>query len=154
MPAFITSASGKVKHANQAARERLENSPSLVQAAIRAALRGDASDFEATPLAVRGAPPHFLLCQRRERDLLTARLEEARIAWRLTARQAHVLERLALGDANKDIAVRFRMSTRTVEQHVADLIRKAGADSRLRLVARFWSGRDDIGRGVRSEATE
>jgi DNA-binding NarL/FixJ family response regulator len=65
-------------------------------------------------------------------------LGAARVRWALTPRQCEVLERLAIGDSNKEIATSFGMSVRTVEQHVAEILKRAEVDSRLRLVARFW----------------
>jgi DNA-binding CsgD family transcriptional regulator/PAS domain-containing protein len=138
-PAFVVSSSGGVKHGNRAGIELLTRSPTLVGLAIRAAIRGEASAYAVTPLVTRGVPRHYLLIQRVAVGALEARLLEARARWKLTDRQVEVLGRLALGDANKDIAARFEMSARTVEQHVRDLTIKAKVDSRLRLVARLWS---------------
>jgi len=42
---------------------------------------------------------------------------------------------LAGGLANKDIADRLHVSSRTVEKHVENLLRKAGARSRTHLTA-------------------
>lgn len=71
--------------------------------------------------------------------VVEARLGQVRVAWCLTPRQSDIVRQLAMGDANKEIAVSLGVSARTVEQHVADLLEKIGADSRLRLVSRFWT---------------
>jgi DNA-binding NarL/FixJ family response regulator len=73
-------------------------------------------------------------------NLLDARLRSASARWRLSPKQSEVLGRLALGESNKEIAVRLLMSVRTVEQHVAAILKRAKVDSRLRLVARVWRG--------------
>lgn len=52
-----------------------------------------------------------------------------------TAREAEVLELLALGLTNREIAARLYMSHRTVERHVANLTVKTGVAGRTELVA-------------------
>jgi LuxR family maltose regulon positive regulatory protein len=54
----------------------------------------------------------------------------------LTAREHEILELLALGLTNVEIAQRFTISTRTVETHVARITGKFGVSSRARAVAR------------------
>jgi DNA-binding NarL/FixJ family response regulator len=71
-----------------------------------------------------------------------ARLARARRIWRLTERETEVLEQLARGDANKDIAPKLGCAPRTVEIHVSALLRKSRAQTRTRLALRVW--RDDI----------
>jgi DNA-binding CsgD family transcriptional regulator len=53
----------------------------------------------------------------------------------ITRREAEILELVAAGLANKEIAVRLSLSPRTVEKHVESLLRKTGATSRTMLVA-------------------
>jgi DNA-binding CsgD family transcriptional regulator len=70
--------------------------------------------------------------------------KELRLAtdrWGLTEREAEVLALLAEGEANKSIARRLGAAPRTIEGHVASILRKAKADSRVRLVALFWTRR-------------
>jgi len=55
--------------------------------------------------------------------------------WGVTVREAEVLDLVAQGLSNKDIAVRLFLSPRTVEKHIESLLRKAGARSRTQLVA-------------------
>jgi DNA-binding CsgD family transcriptional regulator len=52
----------------------------------------------------------------------------------ITPREAEVLELVAAGLANKEIAARLRLSHRTVEKHVESLLRKTCATSRTMLV--------------------
>jgi DNA-binding CsgD family transcriptional regulator/tetratricopeptide (TPR) repeat protein len=54
----------------------------------------------------------------------------------VTAREADVLDLVAEGLSNKEIATRLFVSPRTVEKHVESLLRKTGARSRTQLVAR------------------
>jgi DNA-binding CsgD family transcriptional regulator len=53
----------------------------------------------------------------------------------VTAREADVLQLIAEGLANKEIAARLYLSPRTVEKHVESLLRKTGARSRTQLLA-------------------
>jgi len=51
----------------------------------------------------------------------------------VTDREADVLRLVIAGLANKEIAAALRLSPRTVEKHVENLLRKTGARSRLEL---------------------
>jgi len=70
------------------------------------------------------------------RDLLDL-AEPGRRTWLaslgITAREADVLDLVAQGLSNKDIAARLFLSPRTVEKHVESLLRKTGARSRTQL---------------------
>jgi DNA-binding CsgD family transcriptional regulator len=68
------------------------------------------------------------------------RLESLAAGWSLTKRQREVLDCLCRGLANKEIAAELQCALRTVELHVTDILRKAGADSRNQLVARLAHG--------------
>ena len=70
-------------------------------------------------------------CQR----LLSAPARDRLAGPGITPREAEVLELVADGLANKDIAARLHLSHRTVEKHVESLLRKTGATSRTMLVA-------------------
>jgi two-component system response regulator FixJ len=58
---------------------------------------------------------------------------------RLTAREWDVLEGVALGETNKQIARRLGLSARTVESYRADILQKCGARSTTELVRRMFS---------------
>jgi DNA-binding CsgD family transcriptional regulator len=68
--------------------------------------------------------------------------------WHLTPDETDTLDHLVRGDANKDIAKAHGWSTRTAESQVERIRRKVGADSRARVVARFW-GVDPMNGGCR-----
>ena len=54
---------------------------------------------------------------------------------RLTQRQRQVLEGVARGMTNREIAVRLTISERTVKAHVKELMRRLGATNRTQVVA-------------------
>ncbi|MEJ7734629.1 MAG: LuxR family transcriptional regulator [Polyangiaceae bacterium] len=123
---------------------RLPASATLVASAGRAArsmlervfgMVGDGHGTIAASVvdAGAGAPRGFL-----PPDALW-RLDAATGAWDLTRRQREVLQYLALGEANKEIAHALSCAENTVELHVTQILRKAGAPSRAKLIARFWS---------------
>lgn len=62
---------------------------------------------------------------------------------RLTGREWEVLEKIALGESNKEIALALGLSSRTVEGYRANILRKAGVRSTTELVRRVFghSGR-------------
>ncbi|HLI41171.1 MAG TPA: AAA family ATPase [Streptosporangiaceae bacterium] len=68
-------------------------------------------------------------------DLLSAPATGRLAGLGVTPREAEVLELVAAGLANKEIAARLRLSPRTVEKHVESLLRKTGATSRTMLAA-------------------
>ncbi len=63
----------------------------------------------------------------------------ARAAWRLTTAQTSVLELLATGQTNKEIACILGIEEGTVEAHVGVIFRKANSTNRAMLVYRFWT---------------
>lgn len=67
------------------------------------------------------------------------RLAEAADRWGLTPRQREVFDQLARGRCNKDIAQKLDLQGGTVEIHVSQILKKAGAESRATLIADLWS---------------
>lgn len=67
---------------------------------------------------------------------------------RLTPREAEILELLALGLTNKEIAQRLVLGTRTVETHVARILGKLGVNSRSRAIAAHIRRSTDAPSGV------
>jgi DNA-binding CsgD family transcriptional regulator len=76
--------------------------------------------------------------QEMEETELARRLRRAREIGQLTPRQLEVLELVARGKTNKEIAAVLGRSEGTVEVHVTNLLRKYGASNRAGLVAMFW----------------
>lgn len=66
-------------------------------------------------------------------DLASEAARSARPAGRLTAAEQRVLTILLRGMTNKEIAAELFISSRTVESHVAAILRKTGAASRAKL---------------------
>jgi DNA-binding CsgD family transcriptional regulator len=62
-------------------------------------------------------------------------------AWRLTTRQGQVLELVARGCTNKEVATALHCSPRTVDVIVSQLLERTACPNRSSLVARYWSGR-------------
>ena len=60
---------------------------------------------------------------------------ERRSAVRLTPAEHRVLERVALGETNKEVAHSLGCSPRTVEFHLAHIFEKTGIECRTRLIS-------------------
>lgn len=58
----------------------------------------------------------------------------------LTAAEQRVVDLLAGGDTNQEIAQRLHLSVRTVESHISSSLRRTGSRSRTHLVAWWWQG--------------
>jgi DNA-binding CsgD family transcriptional regulator len=59
-------------------------------------------------------------------------------AWRLTPKQRLVIEELATGKGNKDIAETLSCAEVTVEYHLTAIRKKMGIGNRAALISRFW----------------
>jgi DNA-binding CsgD family transcriptional regulator len=137
---YFVTRDGRIQLTNEYGAQRLRRDASSLLSAIRESLatRERPSPFRVVPVRARGMGALFLLT-RSPHPEAEGRVAEARARWGLTPRQGEVLARLALGDANKDIASRLQMSVRTVEQHVATILRLAKVESRTGLVAKVWT---------------
>lgn len=69
---------------------------------------------------------------------LDERLTRATRIWRLTPRMTETLLLLVSGLDDHQIARCRERSVPTIENQVAGLLRRAGVDSRARLIAQFW----------------
>jgi DNA-binding CsgD family transcriptional regulator len=72
-------------------------------------------------------------------DASTRSLREVAREWGLTPRQTEVLEEVAAGRSNREIASRLACSERTVEVHVSSLLSKGGMRSRSQLIASLYA---------------
>jgi len=101
--------------------------PSEIEAAIRAAARGEA------PLAPKAAAA-----------LLAGRSAASQAAVDLTTREREVLVLVNEGLANKQIARRLGISEKTVKGHLTNLFQRIGVADRTQ--AALWAERNGIGR--------
>ena len=67
---------------------------------------------------------------------LHARADQQRLVEPLTAREVEVLQLMAGGASNQDIANQLTIATTTAKKHVSNIIQKLGATNRTQAVAR------------------
>lgn len=119
---------------------------------VRYPVWADIARLHAAPAALEGGwgqPHRWLIAARESFDakglaamsarcsaLLDGAADHPPGGWGITARETEVLQLVAEGLSNKDIATSLFVSPRTVEKHIESLLRKAGARSRTQLVAR------------------
>jgi DNA-binding NarL/FixJ family response regulator len=108
-----------------------------VQAGVRGVLSTDA-DGEQLALAIEAAAGGLFVLHpnevRAERSS-SARAVTLELAESLTARERQVLQMLAAGLGNKEIAARLKISEHTAKFHVASILGKLSASSRTEAVA-------------------
>lgn len=92
-----------------------------------------AQRVEVTP----GVPAVMITRKHQRRETLDERILRATRKYAFTPRESEVLLRLATGLSNKEIAANLGCGWRTVEVHVANILRKSGCSSRLELVAKL-----------------
>ncbi len=138
-PAFVVSATARVVYANGPARSLLDGRRAETLEWLGRARRGEGDDASRVELTIPGLPPHYLITRVAPVDDPTPRVVRAAARWQLTGRQAQVLALVARGAPNKSIAAELGMAESTVEIHVTALLRKADAENRAALVARFWT---------------
>lgn len=136
--AFVIGPRGRLEVANRTGVMLWERDRKEVLDAIRESEAGgpDVGAFAITRLISRGNPP-YLLAIRKERTGVLERVLTAQRQWGLSVRQARVLELVATGATNKEIASTLACSEPTVENHVTELFRRSGATSRAGLVTRL-----------------
>lgn len=61
----------------------------------------------------------------------------------LTARELEVMQHLAAGKTNREIAAKLFLSVRTVDRHVSRIFDKLGVNSRAAAVGRYEHARAD-----------
>jgi DNA-binding NarL/FixJ family response regulator len=72
----------------------------------------------------------------RQVDAARASARKSRSMSELTTAELGVLALVKTGQSNKEIAARLFISVRTVESHVAAILRKTGASGRSKLISR------------------
>jgi DNA-binding CsgD family transcriptional regulator len=65
-------------------------------------------------------------------------LERVLVGHGLTGREAEVVQLVALGSSNRDVAARLGVSDRTVQKHLERAFRKLGVRTRSAAAARVW----------------
>lgn len=132
-----------IEHANAPGRAWIESRCCTRLAEIGAAVRApDApGPYAVSPLPGVGGDAYHLVVRRAPADDPAPRANAVARRLQLTERQAEVLDRVVLGDTNKEIADWLGCAPGTVEMHVTAILRRTGADSRARLIARFFTDR-------------
>lgn len=114
-------------------------STDALRAGIRAALPGDISPEQLVAALQAVASGLLILHPSHAEEGLAAGSSPARaldeLAESLTSRELEVLQMLAAGLSNKEIAVRLNISEHTVKFHVASILGKLGAASRTEAVS-------------------
>ena len=110
-----------------------------LRAGIRAALPGDISPDQLVAALEAAASGLFVLHPSQANEALPAGSAPARaleeLAESLTRRELEVLQMLAAGLSNKEIASRLNISEHTAKFHVASILGKLGAASRTEAVS-------------------
>ncbi|MBP7622131.1 MAG: hypothetical protein KA745_14265, partial [Gemmatimonadales bacterium] len=142
--AFVVTGAGELLVANSEAQQSIDGNDAALRARWRKLAEGRIDpEYTAISLGSAGLVASKALITRRQsgRDF-ESMLEEARQAWRLTARHKDVLRQVLKGASNKEIGAVLGCTEGTVENHMSSMLRRAGADSRTTLVAKFWGVRE------------
>jgi len=117
----------------------MQNEPAYARRALRAGALGyvlkDAADSELVQAVRLAAEGRTYLAPGLGARLAVEQLDPAQAPDQLSAREAEVLELIALGHTNRDVAGALSLSVRTVESHRARIQQKTGRTSRADLVA-------------------
>ncbi len=139
---FLLDATGHVTPMNDRARAQLDDDPTAALARIATAVgEPEPSGFDVLPVEIAGHTDRIVVIERaEEQPPFEATLERAAVEWALTSRQREVLDRVARGMSNKEIANDLGCAEVTVENHLTTIYRKAGVDGRNRLIASLTRG--------------
>ncbi len=149
--AFIFNRFGRLEWCNSLAEELLEG-PVVAQEGVRALFeavrvgRGH-PEYSITSLDAPGCRGYKLATRAAAFATAAALVAQACRAWRVSRVQARVLERLAIGESNKQIAAALACAEVTIERHVTSLLRASGASSRTGLLARMLALSSERDRG-------
>jgi DNA-binding CsgD family transcriptional regulator len=136
--AFVLGPRRTIEFANWAGLALLESDRRKVLESIRESQLGDpdAGAFSITRLEGPSWPTHLLAIQKQSNGVVE-RVMLAQKRWGLSTRQARVLDLVAAGLSNKEIARLLVCSEPTIENHMTELFRRSGARSRAGLVGRL-----------------
>lgn len=141
-PALLLSGAGLVELCNTPAEQWLDaedRGPELEQ--LRAALDAGVPGSDAWVISSLDAfCPGFTLVRSRgtARNSPTQVVGLARQAWKLGDLQTQVLERVANGQSNKEIAKALKRAEVTIERHLTRLFRASGSHCRTELITRLF----------------
>jgi DNA-binding CsgD family transcriptional regulator len=140
-PTFVIGDDGRILHANALGEQLLGRENASVRRALVAAARGEsqAGAWRLTALQGTRSIPGFIAVLEPSPSpaLESTGLQPIVSRWKLTARQAQVLDLVARGTTNATIAETLGIKERTVEFHLSAIFDKAGVDNRATLIARL-----------------
>lgn len=138
VPAFVVGPRYSIELANTAGAQLLASQRSALFAQLRASERNDpAAPFSITQLAGAGTRGYMLAIGKTAVGTRGASLARAKTLWRLSPKQTRVLELVADGQSNKDVARELGCAEVTVEQHLTRIFRASGAKNRTDLIGRL-----------------
>lgn len=138
-PVLIVGTRGEVLHANLNGRALFERDPHGIAQLFARSIAGAPNEqgWDLIPLSGHNGSTRFLAilnsASRATAPVLSVRPAAAH--WKLTARQAQVLDLVARGLTNACIAETLAIGIGTVEFHIAKIFDKAGVDNRATLIA-------------------
>ena len=138
-PALLLSARGQVEATNLAGLRLLDEQRSGLFETLRQALAAGRRHpaFSLTRLTSRGCPDYVLALHVEPSLAQAEHVGRACVRWGLSGRRAAVLEQVALGRSNKEIASGLGCAEVTVERHLTSLFRVSGARSRTELLGKI-----------------
>ncbi|MCC6874097.1 MAG: hypothetical protein IT378_07290 [Sandaracinaceae bacterium] len=140
-PVYVVTDDAKTHPANDAAKAALAADPHGILQRLAHAL-GDPTraDIDVLPVRIADRVDRVVLIERGGGLSLEAKLRAAGERWRLSPRQCLVLDRVARGMSNKEIASELDCAEVTIENHLTAIFRKASVDGRGRLLAAVHGG--------------
>lgn len=140
-PVFVLDPAARIVHGNTCGRALLDEQPILVPRSLERCVRGQPAELPWKLSAIDGgpeAPWHLAVLVAPVRAPGDSKaVADAAARWRLTKRQRQVLDLLALGLTNADIALGLEIGECTVEFHLSAIFDKVGVDNRATLLARL-----------------
>lgn len=89
-------------------------------------------------VAMEGELCGFSILPTRMAELVELRNAATDVQMNLTHSERTVMERVAGGSTNKEIATSMHLSVRTVETYLSKIYRKLGVRNRVEAVAKYW----------------
>ncbi|GFN31662.1 response regulator transcription factor [Paenibacillus xylaniclasticus] len=89
-------------------------------------------------VAMEGELCGFSVLPTRMAELVELRNASSDVQASLTMSERNVLEQVAGGCTNKEIATSMHLSVRTIETYLSKIYRKLGARNRVEAVAKYW----------------